>query len=123
MKSATSSIFTTTDPRFCKLCGSVLPLPTADKRTVECRKCSSVVDIAEFHGITTTRTIIFNKVQETASTGKHQTDGPSIDRECSKCGHPTMTYKTQQTRSADEGQTVFFTCADPKCRNQEIEYS
>ena len=35
-------------------------------------------------------------------------------RKCSKCGNETMTYVTKQTRSADEGQTVFYTCT--RCR-------
>ena len=37
------------------------------------------------------------------------------DRRCSKCDHEGMIYTTRQTRSADEGQTVFFTC--PECRS------
>lgn len=36
-----------------------------------------------------------------------------VDRRCVKCGSEKMEYRTQQTRSADEGQTVFYTC--PKC--------
>lgn len=37
-----------------------------------------------------------------------------VERKCEKCGNEEMMYTTQQTRSADEGQTVFFTC--PKCK-------
>lgn len=41
-------------------------------------------------------------------------DGPVVERKCSKCGHDKMSYATLQLRSADEGQTVFFTCL--KCK-------
>uniref|UniRef100_A0A1X7VAQ9 DNA-directed RNA polymerase I subunit RPA12 n=1 Tax=Amphimedon queenslandica TaxID=400682 RepID=A0A1X7VAQ9_AMPQE len=43
------------------------------------------------------------------------------DRKCPQCGNDEMTYTTQQTRSADEGQTVFYTC--PKCKFKETENS
>nr|DBA31458.1 TPA: hypothetical protein GDO54_007304 [Pyxicephalus adspersus] len=44
-----------------------------------------------------------------------------IDRRCSRCGHEKMVYYTRQMRSADEGQTVFYTCV--QCRFQEKEDS
>lgn len=41
-------------------------------------------------------------------------DGPVVERKCPKCGYDKMSYATLQLRSADEGQTVFFTCL--KCK-------
>ncbi|CAH8494006.1 unnamed protein product [Schistosoma turkestanicum] len=46
-------------------------------------------------------------------------DGPSIRKECAYCGNDRMTYVTLQTRSADEGQTVIYTCT--QCSKKEIE--
>jgi len=50
------------------------------------------------------------KKREDSSKGQ----GATIKERCPKCGHPEMTFHTMQLRSADEGQTVFYTC--PKCR-------
>ncbi|GAA56216.1 DNA-directed RNA polymerase I subunit RPA12 [Clonorchis sinensis] len=46
-------------------------------------------------------------------------DGPSIRKECAYCGNDRMTYVTLQTRSADEGQTVIYTCT--QCAKKEVE--
>ncbi|CAH8518323.1 unnamed protein product [Schistosoma intercalatum] len=46
-------------------------------------------------------------------------DGPTIRKECAYCGNDRMTYVTLQTRSADEGQTVIYTCT--QCSKKEIE--
>jgi DNA-directed RNA polymerase subunit M/transcription elongation factor TFIIS len=35
---------------------------------------------------------------------------------CRKCGHDEVTWHTKQTRSADEGSTVFCTCS--RCFNR-----
>ena len=53
--------------------------------------------------------------------GSGEADGPIVDRKCPKCGHDQMSYATAQLRSADEGQTVFFTCL--KCKYKESENS
>lgn len=41
-------------------------------------------------------------------------DGPIAERRCNACGHHQMSYAALQLRSADEGQTVFYTCL--KCK-------
>ena len=39
-----------------------------------------------------------------------------VGEECPKCKNPKMYFWTQQLRSADEGQTVFYEC--PKCEHR-----
>lgn len=48
-------------------------------------------------------------------------EGPTVERKCPKCGNDKMSYATLQLRSADEGQTVFYTCT--KCKFKESENS
>ena len=50
-----------------------------------------------------------------------EADGPIVERNCPKCGYGRMSYAALQLRSADEGQTVFFTCL--KCKHKESENS
>lgn len=120
----------TCDPNFCSLCGSILPLPTSENNQIQCRVCSTAINISSVHGIEihsfksynqhklrSTEEIERMKEIESVAT-KH---GPVVERECSKCSHKKMTYTTRQTRSADEGQTVFYTCL--KCNFTETEYS
>lgn len=48
-------------------------------------------------------------------------DGPVVERRCPQCQNEKMSYATLQLRSADEGQTVFYTCT--KCKFKETENS
>lgn len=48
-------------------------------------------------------------------------EGPVVERKCPKCGNERMSYATLQLRSADEGQTIFYTCT--KCKHKETENS
>lgn len=71
-------------------------------------------------------TVHFNKLLTTrtrvhAEEEEDEAEGPVIDRKCSKCGNDKMSYATLQLRSADEGQTVFYTCT--KCNFKETENS
>jgi DNA-directed RNA polymerase I subunit RPA12 len=67
-------------------------------------------------------TIHFNKSTVKEKEQKDEgAEGPVIERICSKCGNDKMSYATLQLRSADEGQTVFYTCT--KCHHKETENS
>ncbi|KAL4219482.1 DNA-directed RNA polymerase I subunit RPA12 [Mactra antiquata] len=112
-----------TDLDFCPRCGTVLPLPLSGNY-VTCKLCDFKIDVKAFDGIEITTTAEINRPEallKQAEEADTELIGPTVDRKCTKCGHDEMIYTTRQTRSADEGQTVFFTC--PQCRFQEIEYS
>ena len=87
--------------------------------------CRYVVSSSLFDEKIVTYEVHFNSQENTAVRKKKkdddQADGPVIERKCPKCGHDQMSYAAIQLRSADEGQTVFFTCL--KCRYKESENS
>lgn len=111
---------------FCTVCGTVLPLPEFSdlSHNVECPLCHQTVGAEKFDGISTFTRVIFNE-RETISGRKQgkqiDADGPIVERVCPKCGHDKQTFTTLQTRSADEGQTIFYTCM--KCGGKENENS
>ncbi|XP_015371427.1 PREDICTED: DNA-directed RNA polymerase I subunit RPA12 isoform X2 [Diuraphis noxia] len=83
-----------TYPGFCSKCGSILPSLSMEE-FIKCYSCKTVFG--------------------------PENDGPIAERRCSKCGHNQMSYAAVQLRSADEGQTVFYTCL--KCKFTESENS
>ncbi|XP_042311013.1 DNA-directed RNA polymerase I subunit RPA12 [Sceloporus undulatus] len=106
---------------FCPECGTVLPLPgVLDK--VACYCCDFLIDVKEFEKRIINTSVTFNRIDSriTVDEGKAVT-GPLIDRKCPQCGQEGMVYHTRQMRSADEGQTVFYTCIH--CKFQEKEDS
>uniref|UniRef100_A0A131XIQ1 DNA-directed RNA polymerase subunit n=1 Tax=Hyalomma excavatum TaxID=257692 RepID=A0A131XIQ1_9ACAR len=112
------------DPDFCKRCGTVLPLPGYEDLVV-CKLCGARIDVRNFHGLKTFSRMVFNDrkvaLKKAAAGSAAKPAGPLVDRKCSRCGHEGMTYATLQTRSADEGQTIFYSC--PECLFQETENS
>ncbi|XP_040568487.1 DNA-directed RNA polymerase I subunit RPA12 [Lepeophtheirus salmonis] len=120
MASATFS----SDPSFCSDCGSILP-NVPSKGHLCCSACGSKADISLFLDKEISYSIEFNKredlaVARTVGVNDLQSE-PTVERTCSNCGHGLMSYAALQLRSADEGQTVFFTCL--KCKFKETENS
>ncbi|KAM5263187.1 DNA-directed RNA polymerase I subunit RPA12 [Ctenodactylus gundi] len=111
------------DLDFCPDCGSILPLPGAQD-TVTCTRCAFSVNVRDFEGKVVKTSVVFHQLGTVVRTSVEEGpefQGPVVDRRCSRCGHEGMAYHTRQMRSADEGQTVFYTCT--KCKFQEKEDS
>ncbi|XP_044117385.1 DNA-directed RNA polymerase I subunit RPA12 [Neovison vison] len=111
------------DLDFCPDCGSVLPLPGAQD-TVTCVRCAFRVPVRDFEGKVVHSCVAFSQPGTAAPAPADEGpefQGPVVDRRCPRCGHEGMAYHTRQMRSADEGQTVFYTCT--RCRFQEKEDS
>uniref|UniRef100_A0A182QE25 DNA-directed RNA polymerase subunit n=1 Tax=Anopheles farauti TaxID=69004 RepID=A0A182QE25_9DIPT len=113
------------DPGFCPDCGSILPLLKMYNK-VTCYVCRNEFDSPAFGTMETEYTVHFNSYENKKSDQAKRTedtaaDGPIVNRQCPKCGNDQMSYATLQLRSADEGQTVFFTCT--KCKFKMSENS
>lgn len=115
---------------FCPECHNLLDLP-GDEEFVVCSVCGAKQSATLFEGkpfVTHTRKDVFGPnpliqaAEKKEKEKKHghghgegsKGTGATIKERCPKCGNPEMTFHTMQLRSADEGQTVFYTC--PKCR-------
>jgi DNA-directed RNA polymerase I subunit RPA12 len=118
---------------FCPDCGAVLDLIATDLSTdtIKCMRCMSSHSIDLFLGLLSTSRIVFNdpdqarkaynRAKKKEKRVEDEATGPVVEMECPKCKHNRMSYKTLQLRSADEGQTVFFSCL--KCGAQFSENS
>lgn len=80
---------------------------------------SIVISFLVFGDMAMTYTVEFNNENtyewsKQKDDAEEEPDGPIVERKCPQCGNEQMSYATLQLRSADEGQTVFFTCT--KCK-------
>ncbi|XP_045479327.1 DNA-directed RNA polymerase I subunit RPA12 [Harmonia axyridis] len=111
------------DGAFCDECGSLLPVLLADQ--VTCYYCKKVFPKSVFCDTSYEFEVHFNsEVEEKSSHNVMEEDeeaGPVVDRKCPRCENEKMSYMTLQLRSADEGQTVFYTCT--RCNFKESENS
>ncbi|MBW01776.1 DNA-directed RNA polymerase I subunit RPA12, partial [Eschrichtius robustus] len=109
------------DLDFCPDCGSVLPLPGAQD-TVACTRCGFSINVRDFEAKVVKTSVVFHKLGTAMPMSMEEGpefQGPVVDRRCSRCGHEGMAYHTRQMRSADEGQTVFYTCTNCNARKRK----
>ncbi|KAI4293292.1 DNA-directed RNA polymerase I subunit RPA12 [Pancytospora philotis] len=90
---------------FCK-CKTMIHLPMLVSEPVKCVRCGRVLESPDAPVVSTVKH--FAKREEAVQCERV---GAKIDKKCPKCGSRQMEYSTAQLRSADEGQTVFYSCS------------
>ena len=83
----------------------------------ECKFCHKVTDINEMiksGQLATEQSLAINQRKEwMIEENNGDSERPTVEQDCEKCGNSKMYYTTRQTRSVDEGQTVYYECT--KC--------
>ncbi|XP_014275304.1 DNA-directed RNA polymerase I subunit RPA12 [Halyomorpha halys] len=110
------------EPGFCPDCGSILPL-LEESGTVKCYTCKRECSAEVFKNLESYYVIPFNSYDKQSKKIMQvvNEEGPTVERKCPRCNNDKMSYATLQLRSADEGQTVFYTCTN--CKFKETENS
>lgn len=89
---------------FCK-CGALIFFPALMSDEIRCKRCNLSFKYTNIFTVSISKE--FAKKDEYAEV---EVKGAKINLPCPKCGNPELTYNTAQLRSADEGQTVFYSC-------------
>nr|SVE94654.1 EOG090X0LKA [Simocephalus serrulatus] len=121
----TKAPYFSSDVNFCPRCGAILPT-LGSQGGLACVVCKFEVDVEIMEELEVKYVIEFNTKsdyieEQQLKSAQSKTDGPLVERRCPRCGNDTMSYASLQLRSADEGQTIFYTCT--KCQFKETENS
>ncbi|PWY72757.1 hypothetical protein BO83DRAFT_437669 [Aspergillus eucalypticola CBS 122712] len=110
--------------QFCDDCGNLLDESSDD--TLKCGICGKTAKNMAIHHVQVSTSENFpsrlrHRLKSNTQEVTYKTigKGPSIDMECVKCPSREVTYAQVQLRSADEGSTIFYTCAKCGHRWQE----
>eukprot|EP00762_Andalucia_godoyi_P002352 ANDGO_07511.mRNA.1 DNA-directed RNA polymerase I subunit RPA12 len=99
------------DKVLCSVCDHAIPLSEASTR-------SSVLSFAPKRELDLVRRDRERRANLAAggSGKKNESDNAVVNETCPKCSFGQASFFTMQLRSADEGQTVFYTCL--KCAHK-----
>ena len=110
-------------PTFCEDCGELLDFEIITNDNVRCQKCGGETPLENIKNHYIESEEKFEMSKEWMNKLKNKEDKlrqeqkvkkAIIDETCPKCGYNKLYYYVQQTRSADEGSTVFYECI--KCK-------
>ncbi|XP_028752931.1 DNA-directed RNA polymerase I subunit RPA12-like [Neltuma alba] len=102
---------------FCHLCGTMLTAPSA--KYAQCPLCKTRRDINDISGKEISYTISAEDIRRELGIiimEEQKVQLSKVNKKCEKCGHGEANFYTRQMRSADEGQTTFYTCT--RCGHQ-----
>jgi len=108
---------------FCQACGSFLDLRQKG-RDVACNTCHHITEckpgliLMQSHAVVkySAQKLWMEKLARSKAKASAGAQRAEVAEECPKCKNPRMFFWTQQLRSADEGQTVFYECG--KCTHR-----
>ncbi|XP_010459689.1 PREDICTED: DNA-directed RNA polymerase I subunit RPA12-like [Camelina sativa] len=101
----------------CGLCGTMLILKST--KSAECPLCDTTRNANEIIDKKIAYTVAAEDIRRELGISlfgektQEEAELPKIKKASEKCQHPELVYTTRQTRSADEGQTTYYTC--PNC--------
>ncbi|KAF9764727.1 DNA-directed RNA polymerase I subunit RPA12 [Nosema granulosis] len=88
---------------FCA-CGTLVSIKS-NTSELKCNRCDRTLALEEIKEISMHKDIIHD-----IKIDLKEVKGAKIKYQCPNCGADEMMYNTAQLRSADEGQTVFYSC-------------